>query len=215
MKVKIGPYINWWDPYQLANLLTKIGVSKERCEKIGETLSNTKLMNICLWIYDKRSVKRKVVIDDYDIWNLYESLALIVLPALKKFKENLHGAPSIIEQFNQTSYYSNQSCFDFYSEDDELADDAGHQEWKIILDKIIWSFEQIQPDNDWESQFHSGVIDREFIPVLNDDKEPDYYQIIKGPNDTHHFDFEGYQKHYKQIVEGFELFGKYYMNLWD
>ena len=36
-----------------------------------------------------------VVIDDYDVWNLDHSLALIIAPALKKLKEKKQGAPFV------------------------------------------------------------------------------------------------------------------------
>jgi len=35
MKVKIGPYINWFGPYQFADLFKYIGFSEETCEKIA------------------------------------------------------------------------------------------------------------------------------------------------------------------------------------
>jgi hypothetical protein len=37
----------------------------------------------------------------------------------------------------------------------------------------------------------------------------------KGPNDTHEWDKEGYDKHSKRIDNGLRLFGKYYRGLWD
>ena len=37
----------------------------------------------------------------------------------------------------------------------------------------------------------------------------------KGPNDTSHFDDEGYKKHQERITNGLKLFGKYYQALWD
>jgi len=68
-------------------------------------------------------------------------------------------------------------------------------------------FEQI--NTDWEAQFHSGEHDF-YFEEIND------YCIMKhGPNDTHKFDSEGYFKFQNCMQEGFELFGKYYRNLWD
>ena len=60
MKVYIGPYRNWWGPYQLANLLQKVGVSDDRCDKIGEWLSDTWVDDLCQWIDSKEKRKIKV-----------------------------------------------------------------------------------------------------------------------------------------------------------
>jgi len=74
---------------------------------------------------------------------------------------------------------------------------------------MIWSFEQI--NTDWEAQFHSGEHDIYFETV-----EGTEHSIMKyGPNNTHKFDAKGYFKFQDRMQEGFELFGKYYRNLWD
>lgn len=66
MKIYIGPYKNWWGPYQIADLLQKVGVSEDRCEKIGEWLANTRLMDFCQWVDSKRKRNIKVRIDEED-----------------------------------------------------------------------------------------------------------------------------------------------------
>ena len=39
----------------------------------------------------RKNRAEKVVIDDTDVWNLDHSLALIIAPALKQFKEKKYG----------------------------------------------------------------------------------------------------------------------------
>jgi hypothetical protein len=214
MIVNIGPYINWWGPHQIADLLKKVKVSEEVCDKIGEYLSNTVLLDICTWIYNKRKRRIKIKIDKYDIWNLFETLSIIILPCLKEFRKNLHGAPGCLDSFNQSSEVSRQICFDFYKEDDELAWKSGHNEWGIILDKMIWSFEQLQLD--WEDQFGSGEVDMKSVPIVDEATgEVKLYEMIRGPNDTYIFDSVGYNLHLLRIKDGLNLFSKYYMSLWD
>ena len=111
--------------------------------------------------------------------------------------------------FDQTSTSSVQYCFLFYQEGDQAAWAHGHKQWEEVLDKIIWSFEQINAE--WEEQFESGVSDTYFekVPVTD-------YSILKhGSNHTYRYDTEGAIKHQERIREGLELFGKYYQNLWD
>ena len=41
------------------------------------------------------------------------------------------------------------------------------------------------------------------------------YQMVDKNPDEHWYDVEGHQLHEERMREGFELFGKYYRNLWD
>jgi hypothetical protein len=155
---------------------------------------------------DQRKIE--IRIDKYETWNMESTLADIILPKLKQLNAPMHGSPGDLIVFQQTSN-SAQYSFDFYEEDDKLAWEKGHEHWHEILDKMIWSFEQI--NTDWEAQFHSGEHDVYFEEV-----EGTEHSIMKyGPNDTHKFDAEGYSKFQDRMQEGFELFGKYYRNLWD
>ena len=159
--------------------------------------------------FKKNTDQRKIDIriDNYDTWNMESTLAYIILPMLKQLKKTKHGSPWF-EEFDQTSN-STQYCFDFYEEGDSLAWENGHKRWTQTLDKMIWSFEQI--NTDWEAQFHSGEHDIYFETV-----EGTEHSIMKyGPNNTHKFDAKGYFKFQDRMQEGFELFGKYYRNLWD
>ena len=82
MYVKIGKYKNWTGPYQLANLLQKVGVSEDRCHELGTKLSNTFVNDICQWIDSKRKRKIEIKIHNYDTWNMNHSLSMIILPKL-------------------------------------------------------------------------------------------------------------------------------------
>ncbi|PHS04834.1 MAG: hypothetical protein COA88_13110 [Kordia sp.] len=70
MKVKMGPYKNWIGPYQLVDLLQKVGVSEDRCGKLGKWLADTQLSTFCNWIDNKRVRDIQVRIDKYDTWSM-------------------------------------------------------------------------------------------------------------------------------------------------
>tara|TARA_B100000035_G_scaffold313169_1_gene326240 strand:- start:633 stop:1094 length:462 start_codon:yes stop_codon:yes gene_type:complete len=72
----------------------------------------------------------KVKIDEWDTWNMDETLAHIILPMLKQLKKKTHSYPS------------------------SLPNEAA---WKDTLDKMIFSFSSKL--NDWEEQFQSGEHD--------------------------------------------------------
>lgn len=197
MKVYIGPYKDWFGPYQIADLLQYIGFSKDTCYKIGERLSKTFLNTICIWIDSKKKRKTKVKIHDYDIWNLDHTLSLIILPALLKLKEDKSGVPNV----------SNEDIPDDLKTD---SDDFNiiQKKWEYVLNEIIFAFQS--QTEDWKNQFNSGNIDIQFKKIDNED----FFEMVNGPNHTFQIDSEGRDRYQKRISNGFILFGKYYESLW-
>jgi len=124
MKVNIGPYINWIGPYQIADKFTWL-IGKDRADKFGDWLAETWLDDICQWIYSKKRRMVDIHIDRYDLWSLDHTLALIILPALKTFRED------------QLSFA--------YVDDEDIPEDLVHLEaedkWNYILDEMIYAFE--------------------------------------------------------------------------
>jgi hypothetical protein len=91
--------------------------------------------------------------------------------------------------------------------------------WDWILDEMIFAFEKKAQD-DWASEFHTGEIDWQWVPIDKDGNEVakgehKYYTMKKGPRDTHQVDMAGMEQMQARITNGFRLFGKYYENLWD
>ena len=208
MFVKIGSYKNWYGPYQIADLLQKVGVSEERCEKIGDKLNEIKwLVSLCNWIYSKRERKIKVRIDDYDVWGLDHTLSCIIAPALECLRAKKQGSPytddeDVPEELRSSKAEPKESDWDT---------DSNHSKrWNWILNEMIWAFNEIK-NGEWEDQFHSGKIDIKWVPT----EDGKYNTMEKGPEDTHAFDKEGYDKHYQRIQNGLRLFAKYYFGLWD
>jgi hypothetical protein len=156
----------------------------------------------------RKNRRINVRIDKYDTWNMNSTLAYIILPMLKQLKETQHGS-ALMPAFEQTSTSSVQYCLPFYGDGDNDAWEEGHKQWQEVLDKMIWSFEQI--NTDWESQFESGTTDFYF----EKNTDTDYIKMKHGPNNTYKFDTEGAIKYQERIQEGLELFGKYYQDLWD
>lgn len=194
MKVNIGPYTKWVGPYQIADKLKFFGFSEEYCDKVGDLLSKTYLKNICEWIESKKRRKIKVKIHDYDVWSLDSTLALIILPALKKLKELKHGVPFIDDEDVP---------------EDLKGEDNHFKKWDYIINEMIFSFES-KFDN-WQDKFISGNRDFYFEKIRN----TDYSEIKLGPKDTYKIDLEGIKEYQKRITKGFKLFGKYYEALWD
>lgn len=213
MYVMIGKHKNFIGCYQIADTLKKFGVSEDTCHTIGEWLSNTPLKNFFEWLETKRKRNVIVKINDYDVWNMDGTLSYIVLPMLVKLKKQKHGAPfvddeDVPEHLRSTSAPPKENEWD--------ADDNHFLRWDWVMDELIWTFEQLHPDSDWESQYHSGEIDMQFKPIEKTSADEEQsYEMVKGPKDTHVFDKEGYVKHEERINNGCRLFGKYFRALWD
>ena len=212
MKVKMGKPHEWIGPYQIANWLQYVGVSEDRCHQIGKWLSNDHkswLEKACTWIHNKKPNRIKVHVDRWDTWGMDSTLAYIILPMLKQLRDTKHGSPGSMPAFEQTSN-SAQLCFDFYEEGDEAAWEAGHQQWKEILDEMIWGFEQI--NSDWEDQYWRVHPELDLDDYPEDEGKDSIPVRWKVEGDC---DYEGMRKHGERIQAAMELFGRYYLNLWD
>lgn len=151
-----------------------------------------------------------VEVSDHDIFSTDETLAIVILPVLKKLREAKLGAPDV----------RNEDVPEELRKDPDLelwkTDENWHARWEYVLDRMIWSFEQIHPEGpDWESQFYTGEADFSFAPVKETDEFGDHFhELLFGPNHTLKFDSEGYQAYEDKIQEGLILFGRYYRGLW-
>ena len=153
-----------------------------------------------------------VKIDYYDTWSMDRTLSPIILPMLKQLQTTKHGAPfvddeDVPEELRSTSAPPKENEWD--------TDDNHFKRWDWVLDQMIWSFEQLN-DDDNDAQFHTGVHDKKSVACAWDDNgKATMYEMVKGENDTSHFDGDGYKAHHEKIQVGLTLFGKYYRNLWD
>ena len=198
MKVYIGGYPNWLGPYQLAELTTKLGVSKERAEKWGEWLSNTKVGDVLQWWHEKKKRTVYVKLDRYDTWSMDHTLSLIILPMLKQLKATQHGGPNVDdedvpEHLRSTSAPPKENEWD--------TDEHWFKRWEWVMDEMIWAFTQMVDDKSTDKFYdHSEV----------DGKASLEEQIGKIK-----IDYAGIEVHEARMKKAFMVFGKYYRGVWD
>jgi hypothetical protein len=198
MKVYIGKYPNWLGPYQLAELTTKLGVSKAKAEQWGEWLSETWVGDVLQWMHTKKKRTVIVKIDKYDTWSMDHTLSLIILPMLKQLNATKHGSPSVDdedvpEHLKSTSAPPRENTWDI--------DDNHFKRWDWVMDEMIWAFEQMVDEESTEKFYdHSDVNKKDSLEE----------QINKIK-----IDYAGIQVHEDRMKNGFRLFGKYYRGLWD
>ena len=172
--------------------------------------------------FPKKGNRRKidVQIDNFDTWSLDHTMANIIYPALLQLKATKHGIPSgLVEDVGGEDYVS-QDSFDFYKESHDEAWTEAAKKWDEILDKMIWSFQQLTVD-DYSNKYHHGTSaydwiksDKSFANPITGKVEATWQMVDKDP-DAHWYDAEGHKLHEDRIQEGLELFGKYYRSLWD
>lgn len=194
MFVKIGPYVKWFGPYQLCDLLQHVGVSEDKCHQLGEKLADTWVGDFLTWVHEKKSRKIKVRIDNYDVWSMDSTLSYIILPMLKKLQQVKHGYPLVDPEDVPEAMRKPVDPEDFHSQYQE-------EYWDWVLNEMIWAFEQ-QVDDDADSEFfdHSEC-----------DLKGDFEKNIGKLK----VDREGLDAWQKRKNNAFKLFGKYYENLWD
>jgi hypothetical protein len=88
-----------------------------------------------------------VHIDEYDVWNMDQTLAQIITPMLKMLREVKQGAGSVDDVDVPEDLRRPVDVVDVHETDDNW-----FNRWNYVLDQMIWSFETMQTD--WEDQFH-------------------------------------------------------------
>lgn len=230
MRVYLGPFHRYIGPYQIVDGIffwheeyPNKDISKRwdyrLHDSITKWLTNTWVNEFCEWVESKRNRTIKVKLHGYDSWNVDSTIAIIALPLLKQFRDNKQAFSSVdLEdlpphlQRTTTEEYDDQMTFDFYRIPDVYAADIMEEQWKWVLDEIIWAFEQLQPDCNWQEQYWITH------PKMDMKKYPEDEGLtvipvrweIKGECDT-----KGMMDHQSRITNGLKLFGKYYQGLWD
>jgi len=145
MKVKISNYTTWYGPRQIAGiLLFWMDKEDDRVYKFGEWLSETWVNDFCEWIHSKKKRKIDVRIDDFDTWNMDHTVSIIILPMLKKIKEQKRGSPATDDSDAPLWLHSTLLPSDV----ERHIDGNFHERWNWILDEMIWTFEQIVSDDE-------------------------------------------------------------------
>ena len=198
MKVYIGPYRNWFGPYQIARkILFWMDKDDDRIWNFGERLSKCKpLCRICDWIESKKNRKTKIHIDKYDTWNMDHTLALIVLPMLKQLKATKHGSPYTDDEDVPEHLRSNPNRIKMGDPNIRKVeiwdpDDTIHDRWNWVMDEMIYAFE-MELDEDWDLRIYEKH-GKDWPPEALAERK-----VIQV-----------------RIANGFRLFGKYYQGLWD
>lgn len=212
MKVYLGPYTSWIGPYQIAEMLMfwldrDIEANAERIHNFGTWLAEDKdgndswLNKLCEWIQSKKKRAEFVHIDNYDVWGMDHTLALIIHPMLQKLKTQKHGYgfidnKDVPKELRSTAPGARTGLKNSYD-----WDNYAEARYSWMMDELIWTFEQLANDDN-ESKFYDHS---------ESSKESDFNKSIHKLK----VDRAGLEAHQKRIENGLRLFGKYFRTLWD
>ena len=129
--------------------------------------------------------------DNTELWNLYYTFALFILPRLVEFRKVANAYPHDFESF---------------------------EEWVKIIDKMIYAFDHIANEEKYQDEYEKeiglawdGVYELKKLP------NTEYHEIVQGKK----YDEEKVNKlrewqkaEGEKIDEGLMLFGKYFRALW-
>lgn len=239
MKVKIGPHVNWFGPYQLAEKLM-FWVPMEK-DEYGFPQKPKKVHQFGEWLAHgsirpepKIGERRKLGGDKRPITKLYSFLNWI--HSKKKRKVYVHIDrwdtwsmdvtlafiihPMLLklrDEKHGSPSVDDEDVPDHLKstaapakEHDYDTDDNHHLRWEWVLDEMIFAFEsKLNPD--WEYQFTTGEYDYDFEVV----DDTGMSQLVEGSGHTAVTDWDAKHAYGKRIENGFRLFGKYYQGLWD
>lgn len=236
MKVKIGPYVSWFGPYQLAEkLMFWVPMEKDeygfpqkpdKVHKFGEWLAHGSIEpepevgeiydlgreRHNTWIYrlllwiDKRK-KRKVQVR-IDRWDTWsmDNTLALIILPMLKQLKASKHGSPLVADEDVPEHLRSTAAPPKQNNYD--TDDLHHDRWEWVLDEMIFAFNSLVDDS-WEEQFHSG----DGVGLVFKKLENGMSEMVSTGTRT--YDFEGRKEYQKRISNGFRLFGTYFQSLWD
>ena len=154
--------------------------------------------------------------NETDVWSLDHTMAKWILPRLKYYRKIVHGYPSDFSRDNPDI-----KAVEWH----EGEIDPGFEEWKLVLDRIIQTFEWVILDASDISDkydkidYHHFNLDFKFVDC--EDGKGSKMELDGTPEEIVRHDelFKLYMEdcmvREEQIQLGLQLFARYYRNLWD
>ena len=162
-------------------------------------------MKVVIGKYPKNGNQKKSIrIDPWDTWSMDSTLADIILPMLKQLRKTQHGAPctddeDAPEHLRSTAAKPKKNDWDI--------DEFHFKRWDWIMKEMIWTFNEHAKDRDpdfWIKKPKYKWVEKEGT---------DHSEMVTVKEGV--FDEAKAKAYWKRKKNGFRLFGKYYMNLWD
>jgi len=187
-----------------------------------------------------QKIFRKDHISDNELWGLDHSMAPYILKYLKAFKKSdRHGYPGYFSEYNENEWRSKEEYDEAVIEDRILG--GGNKAWEKILDIIIMAFEYkvidslgLKREGDWYLKYlgmnpydennpcnkhvsfsYRKLDERPGVGSTMSSNEPNLDEVEWATKRESALNIELIHYAEECVQYGFELFGRFYQNLWD
>jgi len=245
MKIKIGPYKDWFGPYQLAEIIM-FWVPKEKDEygfphtadrvhKFGEWLAHGSIEpepgvgdvsswgeeRHVTWIYrllkwlDSKK-KRKIHVH-IDRWDTW-NMETTLGYIIRPMLQQLHATKRgapFVDDEDVPEHLRSTSARELTQEER----DNGHTDDNHFK-RWDWVLEEVifafeSLEGGSNQDWEDQFTTGNYDYLFKKTDEDGTSQLVKGPNHTAETDWDGRREYGARIQNGFRLFGKYYQSLWD
>jgi hypothetical protein len=237
MRVKIGPYVGWFGPYQLAERLCfwvkdvedEYGIKRkpEWVHHFGEWLAHGSIEpdpmvgEVSSWDRERHqtwlyrfltwihSKQQRTVKVHIDSWDTWsmDHTLSYIIVPMLRELQKSKNGAPLVDQKDVPAELHGKKLTKRQRDSGEI-DDKHFERWDWVLNEMIFAFES-KIDDSWEEKFETGESDLQFLQLENG-----VSQMVEGPNHTKTYDWEGRKAYEARIQNGFRLFGRYYQNLW-
>lgn len=241
MKVKIGPYKNWFGPYQLAEKLCfwvkdetdEYGIKSkpEWVHNFGEFLAYGKILpepsvgevyttwedRRKTWLYRflswVDSKKSRKIQVQIDPWDTWnmETTLGYIIRPMLKQLKGKKNGAPFVDPKDCPSELKPKKLTK-RERDNGHTDNTHFERWDWVLNEMIFAFESLEGGANQDWEEQFTTGEYDFRLQK---QEGGLSRMIQGPNHTAETDWDSRKEYSERVTNGFRLFGKYYEALWD
>lgn len=136
-----------------------------------------------------------VVVESFDLYNADNTIGLIIHPILVAYKDKCTSVFYVDDEDVPDELKTGGTDSDFKDFD------AGKRKQDWVIDEMIYAFECLGPNSDWEGKYYNFKDGYDTAPF---EKMHLFYEV----------DEEGLEAAEKRLNNGLRLFGRYCRGLW-
>ena len=242
MKVKIGPYENWFGPYQLAQkLMFWVPEEKDehgfphtadRVHKFGEWLAHGSVQpeptvgEVYTWWEDRpqtwlyrflhwiHSKKQRTVKVHIYPWDVWSMDVTLghIVRPMLKMLKDKKQGAPMVDLEDVPEHLHPSEEERAAYDVDGTTDDKFFERWDWVMAEMIFAFESLDGGANQDWEDQFTTGEYDYQWKKNDDNTS---TMVKGPCHTAETDWDARKAYAERIQNGFRLFGKYFQNLWD
>jgi len=161
-----------------------------------------------------QKVFRKSHTSDKEIWNLSHYLAPIIYRKLQAFYDTERvGYPAAFSDYSEYEWKSKEE-YEEKRKSEEIVG-GGEDKWNEYLKEMLFAFEFFSLDDTFSKKQQKFFDKWGLVNPYRKTEDNKRISNLFGTEVILYHDLELEIEYYKRAQRGFELFGKYFMNLWD